>query len=1138
MAYATETEKYAAEAQAYLNQVHEAKTSGRFDKTIHLVDPRAERFSQQAEAQRQVSAVDRANGRETSPELPDSFDFSGGATIPLPDTFDFTEGKSERPRGISEVYQSHRPNWNAPPKTAVHPAAKDAARVLNTLTPVLNVLQEIGAPLETAGDYFRGLISPKTILPGIGREGSFAGPQTPRELNPSINQAFQERDPVTGIIRELATGLGTNPAYVALSPMLRQPVVPTQINQYDLKVLSAEEMLGGTPVEVPRPSSPTPTPKDIDSATMAGFAKPSGYRVQPTGRFVLPTGAAPDITDLAQAHQAKVLEGSRTGTFHDPDSPPMAITHDTPTPMRTDRLLSTESEMPDTVQPFERSRALRSAEEILQERQTMESRPLHGQPGMTIREANAYIPYGSSETANEGAALGAMRGLRKANAKEQRLQAAREQDIEDFAIDYVKERKDQQPSTLSGPVSMPSGPLPRTFDNLSADSMFPSVRQRIVGDVLTIIGKFSPAWKAASESILKSYEIAAKDASKSIELYKKHVGELFGKRNWFVRKGIAFKELTEGENAAIASAQRAFKITPEVEEAAFNYLYTNGAMQPPAAIRDQTIKYAELTFQDMLQPTSSHPGVRQIKIKDPFTGEEFEPGQPSMFVAHQPIKEISRNALHQNQWEMLYARMGGAEKTKMNLEGFINRVIGFSKRDPEVGVEIFNMPNLQQKRIVDLSALGGSPYQWAKKMGYETDIFSMAVRYRASGTLRGELELLRPGLDALKAATTGLDANGAKWLNDAVDFAMKVPHGAEQVKQNMTRALQGARRWADMTQLGMSVLTNATQFAYPLARTMGTPLLGAKGNIKGILDYTFGNNQELIKTSGALFPSVLNEFSHPTGPLAVWHANVMKGYGMTMIDRNTRLFAGHIANRYVSELERYFLANPSSKTHAAILNEMGGPNAAKTILSEGKVNDELRLEMIQRFANQTSGVLDARGLPWYATSENPYAKTVLQYKPFLIANSTEIHRMMNKAPTRTVAMNRFVALMAGGSAAGLGAYEAKQLFRELVQGDLYEKPTKDDAYALEAAIAGMSGAYSAAAIDALNDASRNGIALTLPALSYPSGLAKDLMDSVKHGPGWRSLRTLSEIPGAGLVTAPLVKGLAKDEAKQLRESQE
>lgn len=1135
MAYEKEAQQYQDDISQYLNHVRSGS------RTIRLVDPRADRFSQAREDRRQVAAIDQANARSNEPDLPESVDLSEGDTTPLPDSIDLSEGQSVRSKGISEVYQSHRPNWNAPPRTADHPVAKEAGRVLDALAPVLNTLQEIGAPLETLGDYFRGAIHKDTVLPGIGREGAYAGPKTPQELNPSIGQAYQAGDPATGLIRELATGLGTNPAFVGMSPVLR-PVQPRPVTPYELKVLSAEEMVGGTPVEVPRPTTPMPSPEAIPVP-----AQPQGYKVQPTGRFVLPTGAAPDITDLAQAHQARILGDTKTEAFFDAsEGAPLQRTefHEprpAPTPRAVD-LISGKADLDRGKEQytgvFEKPRALRTAEELLQERQYMESKPLHGRKDQAIREAQAYIPYGSSETANEGAALGAVRGLRKAGAKERRLQEARQQDIEDFAIEYVKERIDQKPSTLSEPISLPSGPLPRTFDHLSADSMFPSVRQRIVGDVLTVIGKFSPAWQGASESILKSYEIAAKDASKSIELYKNHVADLFGTRNWFQRKGIGFKELSDGENVAIASAQRAFNLTPQVEEAAFNYLYTNGEMLPPAAIRDQAIKYAELTFQDMLQPTSSHPGVRQMKIRDPFTGELFDPGQPSMFVAHQPIKETSRTALKQHQWELLYNRMGGAEKTSLSLEDFIKRVVGFSKRDPEVGVEIFNMPNLQQKRIVDLSALGGSPYQWAKKLGYETDIFSMAVRYRASGTLRGELELLRPGLDALKAATTGLEPDAAKWLSDAVDFAMKVPHGADQVKQTMTRTLQAARRWADMTQLKMSLLTNATQFAYPIAKTMGTPVLGTKANLKGVLDYVFGQDQNLIKQSGALFPSVLNEFSHPTGPLAVWHANIMRAYGMPLIDRNTRLFAGHIGNRYITELERYFLANPTSQTHAKLLNELGGPAAAKTILTDGRVNDELRLEMIQRFANQTSGILDARGLPWYATSENPYAKAVLQYKPFLIANSAELHRMIGNAPTRAVAANRFATLVTAGGAAGLGAYEAKQLFYSIVQGDAYEKPTKDDLYAVEAALAGMSGAYSAATLDALNDATRNRIALSMPILSYPSGLAKDLMDSVKYGPGWRSLRTLSEIPGAGLVTAPFIKGRAKEEATALRESQE
>lgn len=1149
MAYATETEKYAQEAQDYLDRTHDYLNNKLPGRTIRLVDPRADQFSQAADDKRQLSAIQKANGQPNAQDSPEIIDLGEGDTNSQPEVIDLSESQPERSRGLAETYQSHRPDWNAPPKTAEHPVAKDAARVLNALSPITNVLQEIAAPFETAGDYYRGLISPKTVLPGINREGSFAGPQTTRELNPSIDQALQAGDPATALVREFATGIMTNPAYIGMSPLLRRPAVPMPqpISQTDLKVLSAEEMLGGRPAEMAREATTVAAPQAIP------FEAPNmhGYTSQPTGRFVLPTGAEPGITDLARAHQARMLEDTKTGAFYGQEEAlPLQRTEShearpAPTPTAVD-LVSGKAELDrgkeQFTSVFEKPHALRTAEEILQERQQLQSKPLHGREDVQIREANAFIPRGSSESATEGAITGARQASAKVSAKEMKLQETREEINQEFAIEYVNEQVAKQKAPAKEPVRVAGVELPKTFDHLNTEGLFPSTKQRITEDVLSVIGKFSPAWKGASESILKAYEIAGREASQSLDKFTNDVSGLFGERPWFTRKGMAFKDLTRGENVAIAKAQRAFNLDADVEEAAFNYLYTAGKMEPPmsmpAAKREQAIKYATMVYEDMLKPTSEHPGVRQIQIKDPFTGKTFAPGEPSMFVPHQPIKEITKDALNQNQWKLLYERMGGEAGTSGDLQAFINRVVSFSRRDPEVGISLFEMPNLQQKRLLDLTALGGSPYQQAKRLGYETDLFSAAVRHRTNGTLRGELQLLKPGIDSLRAASN-FDKDAAIWLDKALNYAMKVPHGVGEVQPLSTNAILGVRRWVDTVLLGMASLSNLTQFAYPVARAMGTPVLGAKANLRGVMDYVFGNNQELIKQSGALLPYYLNQYSHPTGPLAVFHSNVMNMYGMPHVDRQTRLFAGHIGNRYVSALADQLLANPTSKTHAKILDEMGGPGAAKAILTEGKVNDNLRLEMIQRFANQTAATLDARGLPWYATSENPFAKMVLQYKPFLIANSAELQRSIANAPTKLVAMNRFAALMTVGGATATGVYEAKQMFQHFVQGDNYEPPNRDGVYALERALAGLSGAYAMVLLDLAENPERTLANMAGgPTLGYATGFAKDLKASLKHGPGWRSLRTLSELPVVGPLTHSYVKGRATEESQQLRESGE
>jgi len=110
------------------------------------------------------------------------------------------------------------------------------------------------------------------------------------------------------------------------------------------------------------------------------------------------------------------------------------------------------------------------------------------------------------------------------------------------------------------------------------------------------------------------------------------------------------------------------------------------------------------------------------------------------------------------------------------------------------------------------------------------------------------------------------------------------------------------------------------------------------------------------------------------------------------------------------------------------------------------------------------------------------------------------------------------------------------LFNHLIQGPDYAPPPKDTKYIVENIIAGFGGAYSATAIDIINNPVRSAVGGMVPSVGYVSGFAQDLKASIQHGPGWRSLKTASELPIVGTVTAPYVRGKAKAEAKALREA--
>src|SRR6185295_14127974 len=113
-------------------------------------------------------------------------------------------------------------------------------------------------------------------------------------------------------------------------------------------------------------------------------------------------------------------------------------------------------------------------------------------------------------------------------------------------------------------------------------------------------------------------------------------------------------------------------------------------------------------------------------------------------------------------------------------------------------------------RLLDLESLGGSPYQWAKKLGYETDPFRAAFRFNSMARLRGQLAQIggRENAEGQLGFTNGpinqllmqvpAEASEAnKWLHQAVDRAMLNP-GKYDALGTTTNTLKGLSHMLDV----------------------------------------------------------------------------------------------------------------------------------------------------------------------------------------------------------------------------------------------------------------------------------------------------------------------------------------------------
>ena len=668
--------------------------------------------------------------------------------------------------------------------------------------------------------------------------------------------------------------------------------------------------------------------------------------------------------------------------------------------------------------------------------------------------------------------------------------------------------------------------LPKEFtvENTVDGAVFPSFWTRVTGSGSQVMRKAGPIGERLAALFDAAYENRATGLSGDYSQAERALDQVLGPREKGSRLQVMGQQLSGGENAFIAGMRKRWNLTEAEQESLFNHMDSHG-VEPP--MNDRVRQTAQILFEQGTYPASSDPGVRMLSVKNPFTGKDIPLGEPNMFMPHQPISAIAHETLSEAQWGLLYARKGG-EALGVSLNTFKKTIIALSRHDPEVTAA--KMKGLENMQLLDLGSLGGSRYQWAKKLGYETDPFRAAFRFNSMARLRGQLEQIKEPVNALLLQIPPDQTNASEWLHLAAERAMLNP-GKYDATTRTTNILKGVSHVLDMTMLQLGGVANLSQVIYPITRG------GLKASLQGFGAMLTGADRQLIQDSGALFPAILNELTHPTGPMAVVSSGAFRLYGLSLGDRFTRNFAANVGNKFIAGVEANYLAAPTTERLGKLLAELGGD--PKRILEAGKIPDDMRLAMIQRFANHTAGVTDLRGVPLWATSENPWARLVNKFRTFSAANTAEIGRLAQNSPDYATFTKRMGTLLAGGYVVGAGMNEFRYSIQSALMGQEAPKHKRDWVYHAQNLLMGLGslqGMFIAAAMESPARAITNVIGG--PVAGVATGLLQDLTWTIQHGVGWRSAKTLSQrAPLVGPVLGAAVRKEVSRESRLLQEEQ-
>lgn len=1067
------------EEQEYLATIAAKKAEIAAGKSIRRLDPNQPAFSEQAEMLRQDRAIDRANG------VP-----PGRETIPQQALAQSTTSIPAIPpaRDLLSTYQSYRPDWTQGAQGVPSDPLAMPGHILNDLGRTgMNILGEAVAPFATARDFIQGVTTGMPGQPVNPHEmGNFFGGTEPGSFNspPSTDWRQNVIPAIIETLDEFAIPFPQRGILGVGRQRIIEPISP--VGSLEVPIGDVDVAIGA---RSPKTVSGTP---DLDAP---------GPRVEETGRTI--------------AQQAQVPA----------DFPNEQYTLFNPEPVAPNtRLLQPEEQL--------------------------------GIGEAKLRPQVSRTPGFPEESTSE-AMRPVTETLQKMSKREVWKQHLR--DLHTPQQDYrIKLQTSPRGSASVVEAEVDSGLRYSNIPEAPSDIplVFPGWPSRVTQSITDTLRQVGPAGRNIANSmdtVLSNRAILT--SSDTIETVN-HLKQVAGTRGTASKVIEGFRELTHGENAFIWGSHRYFNLSNSEIEQAYNYMYTKGRMVPAST---KAKAWADKLYEGMLLPASRAAHEANLDLYNPLTGKHEPFGAPSMFMPQIPEKAVSIKGISDTHLELLYNKQGGMERTGKSFpmwKAQLNRILsqggelreakaaeaGMDEASARYDIASKRYKGLEVTRLLDLEALGGSPYQWAMKLGYGTDPFRNAFRFNSSAYLRTEWAKAMPQIETDVAAIAqagGTDLT--EWTTKAIERAQGIHTGLTET--NILRNLvKGVRDFNNVTMLQLGGLGSLPQLGYALGRA---PLTRS---MLGAVDFVVGHNKAVIEKSGAIFPTVMNLITQPEGPLATVSTGALRMYGVSSLDKWSRYFGAHIGNRYVDFLESSLLKYPQKERLHKLVEEMGGN--VNQIMKEGKIPEAMRLSMIQRYANYSAGIPDARGLPLIATSETAYARLGNQYRTFMFNNQAELVRLWRQAPTTHDAINRVtkVLLGTGATAAVTGAVSEyiRNAFTEEEGSPFVNKRLKkivgDEgaAFAIQTLTYGLGALFGSLILTTLDNGWKLAANLTLgPTAGLIAGTAEDTVDSIINGPNWKSLRTASRrVPFVGPVLAPTVRENIKEEADSQRREQQ
>lgn len=681
--------------------------------------------------------------------------------------------------------------------------------------------------------------------------------------------------------------------------------------------------------------------------------------------------------------------------------------------------------------------------------------------------------------------------------------------------------------------------------------VFPGWPSRVTQSIIDTLHQVGPEGVNIGNAIHNVLSNRAVLTSSDVVDTTTQLKQVAGTRGFSSRVIEGFRELTQGENAFIWGTHRYFKLSePEVEQV-WNYLYTGGKQVPQST---KARAFGDQLYQGMMLKPSQAAHDVDLQLYNPLTGKHQPFGAPSMFMPQIPTKPIAISGVSDTHLELLYNKQGGLQGTGKSFpmwKSQLSRILsqggelreakaaeaGMSEAAIRYDMASKKYKGLEVTRLLDLEALGGSPYQWAKKLGYETDPFRAAFRFNSSAYLRTEWARALPQIEQDMAGIAergGTDLT--EWATKAVERSQGIHTGLTETRL-LRQLVKGVRDYNNVSMLQLGGLGSTPQLGYALGRA---PLTRS---MLGAVDFVVGKNRELVEKSGAVFPMVMNLITQPEGPLSTVSTGALRLYGVSALDKWSRYFGGHVGVQYADFLEKALLKYPQKARLHDLIKEMGGD--VNAILRAGRIPDDMKLAMIQRYANYVAGVPDARGLPLIATNETAYWRLANQYRSFMFSNQAELVRLWKQAPTWHDAVNRVtkVLLGTGATAATTGAVSEyiRNAFTDEQDGSPFvnkrlKKIVGDEgaAFAIQTLTYGLGALFGSLALTSLDSGWKLAAQLTGgPTAGLIAGTAEDVVDSIIHGPSWKSVRTQARrVPAIGPLLAPVVQEQIRENNRQ------